>query len=265
MREKARGPSGRPRQFSTVSSSWPALWRCAPVGDMVAGQKPYRRCSIRGIGTAQGSNSRAILEIAEASVLAKGFGARRSRRSSPRPASPRAGSSITSRTRTSSRGGHDAALRRAERPRVRRHLRARQRLSDDPLQAFLIWLKLLAEPMAELPGGHPGCLIASVCYQERLFDRDVVELAAQSWQLERPLPRPLDRIAAMLSAARTDRSRRSGRHAFLRRRRRHHHVEDTEGPAPAGAAILPFGPSSSWMFLPALPVAAWRTEAIAAE
>ena len=55
-----------------------------------------------------------------------------------------------------------------------------QELSDDPLQAFLISLKLLAETMADLPGGHPGCLIASVCYQERLFDRDVVELAAKS-------------------------------------------------------------------------------------
>ena len=53
-------------------------------------------------------------------------------------------------------------------------------LSDDPLQAFLISLKLLAETMADLPSGHPGCLIASICYQERLFDREVRELTAQS-------------------------------------------------------------------------------------
>jgi TetR/AcrR family transcriptional regulator, transcriptional repressor for nem operon len=57
--------------------------------------------------------------------------------------------------------------------------RGRQ-LSDDPLQAFLIALKLLAEIMADLPHGHPGCLIASVCYQERLFDREVRQLTAQS-------------------------------------------------------------------------------------
>lgn len=57
--------------------------------------------------------------------------------------------------------------------------RARE-LSDDPLQALLIGLKLLAEVMADLPNGHPGCLIASVCYQERLFDREVVELSAES-------------------------------------------------------------------------------------
>jgi AcrR family transcriptional regulator len=57
--------------------------------------------------------------------------------------------------------------------------RARE-LSDDPLQALLIGLKLLAEVMADLPNGHPGCLIASVCYQERLFDREVIELSARS-------------------------------------------------------------------------------------
>jgi len=53
-------------------------------------------------------------------------------------------------------------------------------LSDDPLQAFLISLKLLAEVMSDLPNGHPGCLIASICYQERLYDREVRELTAQS-------------------------------------------------------------------------------------
>lgn len=51
-----------------------------------------------------------------------------------------------------------------------------QELSDDPLQAFLIGLKLLADLAADLPGGHPGCMIASVSYQERLFDREVREL-----------------------------------------------------------------------------------------
>jgi TetR/AcrR family transcriptional repressor of nem operon len=53
-------------------------------------------------------------------------------------------------------------------------------LSDDPLQSFLIGLKLLAETLADLPNGHPGCLIASVCYQERLFDHTVRQLTADS-------------------------------------------------------------------------------------
>ena len=48
-------------------------------------------------------------------------------------------------------------------------------LSDDPLQSFLIALKLMAEIMAALPDVHPGCIIAAVAYQERLFDRRVIE------------------------------------------------------------------------------------------
>lgn len=49
-------------------------------------------------------------------------------------------------------------------------------LDDDPLHAFLIGLKLLAEVMSDLPAGHPGCLVASYCYQENLFNRDVRDL-----------------------------------------------------------------------------------------
>lgn len=49
-------------------------------------------------------------------------------------------------------------------------------LSDDPLQAMLIGLRLLAELLEDLPNGHPGCLIAVAAYQDRLFDRGVREL-----------------------------------------------------------------------------------------
>jgi len=46
-------------------------------------------------------------------------------------------------------------------------------LSDDPLQKLLIGLTLLAEHMEAMPGGHPGCLVASMSYQDRLFNRDI--------------------------------------------------------------------------------------------
>lgn len=49
-------------------------------------------------------------------------------------------------------------------------------LSDDPLQRMLIGLKLLAELLNDIEGGHPGCMVATVCYQERLFDREVITL-----------------------------------------------------------------------------------------
>jgi len=121
-----------------------------------------------------------ILEIAEASVLAKGFGA-------------------TSIDEVIADAGltksgffyHFKDKNALAREMLRRYVSAEDRLfdtifsrggelSDDPLQAFLISLKLLAETMADLPNGHPGCLIASICYQERLFDREVRELTAQS-------------------------------------------------------------------------------------
>ncbi|WP_193178714.1 TetR/AcrR family transcriptional regulator [Oricola nitratireducens] len=53
-------------------------------------------------------------------------------------------------------------------------------LHDDPLHAFLIGLKLFSEMMADLPSGHPGCLVATYCYNERLFDRDVREINRQA-------------------------------------------------------------------------------------
>ena len=49
-------------------------------------------------------------------------------------------------------------------------------LSDDPLQAALIGLKLLAELIEDMPGGHPGCIVATAAYQDRLFDAEVREL-----------------------------------------------------------------------------------------
>ena len=53
-------------------------------------------------------------------------------------------------------------------------------LHDDPLHAFLIGLKLFSEMMADLPNGHPGCLVATYCYNERLFDRDVRDINRQA-------------------------------------------------------------------------------------
>jgi len=82
-------------------------------------------------------------------------------------------------------------------------------LSDDPLHAFLIGLKLFAEVMDDMPNGHPGCIVTTVCYQQRLFDREVQALNRQvvlNWRAqflaeleavaERYPPRePLDLVA----------------------------------------------------------------------
>ncbi|MET0274319.1 MAG: TetR/AcrR family transcriptional regulator [Phenylobacterium sp.] len=49
--------------------------------------------------------------------------------------------------------------------------RARE-LSEDPLHAFLIFLKFYAEAMEELVDAHPGCLVATVAFQDMSFDRE---------------------------------------------------------------------------------------------
>jgi TetR/AcrR family transcriptional regulator, transcriptional repressor for nem operon len=46
-------------------------------------------------------------------------------------------------------------------------------LSDDPLQSFLIFLNLYAQVMDDMEGLHPGCMVATVTYQDRLFDAEV--------------------------------------------------------------------------------------------
>jgi AcrR family transcriptional regulator len=56
---------------------------------------------------------------------------------------------------------------------------------DDPLEVFLTGLGLLADLLRDLPGGHPGCLVATYCYNERLFDRRTQELnrqGARNWR-----------------------------------------------------------------------------------
>ena len=60
-----------------------------------------------------------------------------------------------------------------------------QSLIEDPLQQFLLFLKLLAEAMEDLPDTHPGCLVASFAYEAFQFNDEVRELNAEgvlSWR-----------------------------------------------------------------------------------
>src|ERR671921_802267 len=54
-------------------------------------------------------------------------------------------------------------------------VRARE-LSDDPLQSLLIFLNLYAQMMDDMEALHPGCMVATVTYQERLFDADMKQM-----------------------------------------------------------------------------------------
>jgi TetR/AcrR family transcriptional regulator, transcriptional repressor for nem operon len=53
-------------------------------------------------------------------------------------------------------------------------------LNDDPLHGLLVALKLFAEMLANLPEAHPGCLAASFCYQDQLFNQEIRDLNAAS-------------------------------------------------------------------------------------
>ncbi|HEY8580205.1 MAG TPA: TetR/AcrR family transcriptional regulator [Beijerinckiaceae bacterium] len=125
-----------------------------------------------------------ILQIAEAAVLAKGFQA-----TSIEEVITEAGitkSGFFYHFRDKNELARAMLARYVEtNDRLFDEIFARGReLSDDPLQAFLISLKLLAELMGDLPNGHPGCLIASICYQERLFDREVratTQRSVEAW------------------------------------------------------------------------------------
>lgn len=56
--------------------------------------------------------------------------------------------------------------------------RARE-LSDDPLHSFLIYLRLYAEAVEGGLDLTPGCLVATVTYQERSFAHDVRQANAE--------------------------------------------------------------------------------------
>lgn len=121
-----------------------------------------------------------ILDIAEASVLQKGFEA----------------TSIDEIVAEAgiSRGGffyHFQDKNALARAMLERYIdvenklyddifaRARE-LNDDPLHSMLIGLKMLAELLDDMPNGHPGCVIAATAYQDRLFDKGVRNLNRQA-------------------------------------------------------------------------------------
>jgi TetR/AcrR family transcriptional repressor of nem operon len=72
-----------------------------------------------------------------------------------------------------------------------------EELSDDPLHSFLIFLKLFADLMSDIPNGHPGCLVASYVYQDYLFSQEVRRMTTEGHRIWRVRFRErLDRIAA---------------------------------------------------------------------
>ncbi|WP_237214985.1 TetR/AcrR family transcriptional regulator [Falsiroseomonas oryziterrae] len=169
-----------------------------------------------GVRMGKGQETRTrILDAAQASVLAKGFGATSIEELIAETGLTKSGFFYHFRDKTELA---KALLRRYidedEQVYDRIFGQARE-LTDDPLQVLLIGLKLLADLMGDLPKGHPGCLVATSCYYERLFDREVRAINAEAALLWRRRfrgmfddiaaayrPRdevPLDELADMIS------------------------------------------------------------------
>lgn len=134
----------------------------------------------------KGDETRArILQVAEAAVLAKGFGATSIEELITETGITKSGFFYHFHDK------NELAKALLERyiendNRIYDEIFGRAReLADDPLQAFLLGLKLLSELLADLPNGHPGCLVAVMCVHERAFDRVVQEInrqAALAWR-----------------------------------------------------------------------------------
>lgn len=138
-----------------------------------------------------------LLDLAEAAVLQKGFGA-----TSIDELIAGAGLSKSGffyHFRDKRELARALLLRYIERDRVLLDdiFSRADELNEDPLHGFLVALKLFADMMGEMTEAHPGCMVAAVCYQEQLFDREILELnkrAFTAWR-ERFLER-LERVAA---------------------------------------------------------------------
>jgi TetR/AcrR family transcriptional regulator, transcriptional repressor for nem operon len=127
-----------------------------------------------------------LLDLAEASVLAKGFAATSIEELI-------AGASITKsgffyHFKDKSDLAKALLLRYLARDEILLDdlFRRADELNDDPLHGFLVMLKLFAEMMTDLPATHPGCLAASFCYQDQLFNQEIRDLNASgvlAWRL----------------------------------------------------------------------------------
>lgn len=121
-----------------------------------------------------------ILDVAEAAVLAKGFGATSIEELITETGITKSGFFYHFRDKNElAKALLNRYIEADERIYDDIFGRARE-LMDDPLQSFLLGLKLLAELLSDLPNGHPGCLVATSCYYERLFDREIQDINRQA-------------------------------------------------------------------------------------
>lgn len=144
----------------------------------------------------RGDGRERVLQLAEAAVLEKGFGATSIEELIAAAGITKSGFFYHFKDKTELARVLLERYVERETALLDDLFRRADELNEDPLHGFLVGLKMLAEMLSDLPAGHPGCLIASYCYQDRMFDQQVRDLSAAavlSWR--RRFRERLDRIA----------------------------------------------------------------------
>lgn len=121
-----------------------------------------------------------ILEVAESAVLAKGFAATSIEEIIAAVGITKSGFFYHFRDKGALAKGLMLRYLEHDRQTLDDIFARGDELNDDPLHGFLVGLKLFAEMLGNLSEAHPGCLAASFCYQDQLFNREIAELNASA-------------------------------------------------------------------------------------
>ena len=130
--------------------------------------------TVQSAARSKGAKTRdRILDLAFDAVIAKGFAATSIEELVEAAGITKSGFFYHFRDKTDL--AHQLLERyQAEDEALTEQLTARAReLSDDPLHSLLIFLKLYAEVLTDITAQHPGCIVATVTFQEACFDRKV--------------------------------------------------------------------------------------------
>jgi len=119
-----------------------------------------------------------ILEVAEMAVLAKGFAATSIEEIIAAVGITKSGFFYHFRDKSALAKGLLLRYLENDKQTLDGIFHRGDELNDDPLHGFLVGLKLFAEMLGNLPEAHPGCLAASFCYQDQLFNREIAKLNA---------------------------------------------------------------------------------------
>jgi len=125
-----------------------------------------------------GDTRERLLELAESAVLAKGFAATSIDELIAAAGISKSGFFYHFKDKGELAKGLLLRYLAQDREVLESIFRRGDELNEDPLQGFLVGLKLFAEMLANLPQAHPGCLAASFAYQDQLFNEEVRHLNA---------------------------------------------------------------------------------------